>query len=438
MPGPANTLLIEGTTEELIDELAQYIDNLRKSQNGEGPAISQEVNNLVQEKKMEEALKKLVTASAVLNTAPEKEIIAAYNLLLHITRQAPKPEMFLPKICSNLTKPIPSSPNNGAGIALAILSTIFNITSPDKETRFHIFMGILSVIRSSSNFETLKPQLKNIEAWLAAWEIDDEDQRKLYLEVAEAALASGEGNEAYGYLIRALRTVPTDESSSEEARKLALRALKFALIHPAHFDFQDLTSLDAIQALRKSDPVHFELLEIFTSEMLDDFNDFKDEHDDWIESQNLDRDALNRKMRLLTLTSLAAQASQTRALPYAHIAKALQVPTEDVEMWVIDVIRAGLVEGKLSQLNQQFLIHRSTYRVFGENQWREVAARLDMWRKSLIGVLGVVRQEKENFIIQKEQEMRDLEAKANGTNQGGGGGGNYRNRQPRTVEVEAD
>lgn len=71
MPSPNRTLLIEGTIEELADELALYIDDLRQKQNVEG-AIQPEVNSLLQEKKIEDALKKLVGASLILNSAPEK------------------------------------------------------------------------------------------------------------------------------------------------------------------------------------------------------------------------------------------------------------------------------------------------------------------------------------------------------------------------------
>lgn len=298
-------------------------------------------------------------------------------------------------------------------------------------------MTILSVIKSSTNFETLKPQLKNLDNWIADWDIDDEEQRRVYLELAEAAQSAGEIVTSYEFLLRALRTIPSDEISNDEARKLSLRALKSALVHPTHFDFQDLTNLDTIQALRKSEPTYFELLEIFTSDTLEELNDFKSENEGWIEQQGLDKDALNRKMRLLTLTTIAAQSSSSRSLPYAKIAKALQVPVEEVELWVIDVIRAGLVEGKLSQLNQQFLIHRSTYRVFGDNQWREVSSRLEMWRTSLQGVLQVIRQEKENFEQQKGHEERAIEGKMNGMGDvDRRGGGGFKGRQQRAVEVD--
>ncbi|KAI9818218.1 MAG: hypothetical protein M1827_000843 [Pycnora praestabilis] len=428
MAGPTNTLLIEGSFDELADELAQYIDTINNSQNEDDAGLQSEIGPLSAQGQKNDVLKKLVTGSTVLNTAPEKEFIAAYNLLIHLIRQSPDLNMFLPKVVQNLAQPITSSPANGPGLALSVLTTIFNILQPDNETRYHVFLAILRVVKSSNSFDQLKPQLKNLDNWLVQWEIDEEDQRKLLLGIADVAEDAGEDEQSYLYLLRAIRTIPSNEASETEARKLSLRALKSALTYPTHFDFQDLTALDSIQALRKSDPTYSDLLELFSAELLDDFNDFKDEHERWIEEQGLDDAALHRKMRLLTLASLAASTT-SRSLPYAQIAKALQVPSEDVEMWVIDVIRAGLVEGKLSQLNQTFLIHRSTYRVFGENQWREVASRLDTWRESLVGVLTVIRQERENMIEQKTFELRQIESRMNG------GGGM---RRGRDIDIGAD
>ncbi|KAF2708542.1 PCI-domain-containing protein [Pleomassaria siparia CBS 279.74] len=435
MPGPTTTLLIEGSFEELTDELAQYIDSLKKTHGEESSTIQSQCEALLKDNKKDDVLKLLVMGSQTLNQAPEKEFIAAYNLLIHLVRQSPNVSMFLPRICNHLTAPITSSPANGGGLALSILSTVFNTLPPQNETRFHILLAILRVIRATSNFETLRPQLKQLDQWLETWDMDEEETRKLYLAISDVASDVGEDEQAYIYLLRALRTFPSEEVSSTDAHDLALRALKSALTHPTHFDFQDLTDLDAIQALRQSDPIYFQLLEIFNSDLLDDFNDFKDEHDGWVEKSGLDAAALNRKMRLLTLASIAATAGQTRSLPYAHISKALQIPAKDVEMWVIDVIRAGLVEGKLSQLNQTFLIHRSTYRVFGENQWREVASRLDMWRNSLEGVLQVIRLEKEKFEQEKAEEQSKIDSRLDRGTMGRGGD---RKSKPRAAAIDDD
>lgn len=350
------------------------------------------------------------------NAHTVSEFIAAYNLLIHLIHFSDNPEMFLPRICQNLSSPITSSPYNSTGLSLNVLSTVFNTLSPDQDSRYHVLLAILKIIRNNSTFDQLRPQLKNLQSWLAAWEMDKEDQRKLYLAVSDLAAEAAEDDAAYEYLISALRTLQdADEASSDEAKQLSLRALKAALNSPTHFDFQDLTSLDSIQALRQSESIWFDLLEIVNAQLLDDFSDFNESHSDFLEPNGINIDILERKMRLLTLASLAASASQSRQLPYSTISKALAIPSEDVEMWAIDAVRVGLVEGKLSQQDKTFLVHRATYRVFGDNQWREVASRLDMWRTSLTGVLRVVRQEKENFIREKENELREAEQREKGS-----------------------
>jgi len=352
---------------------------------------------------------------------------------VHLVHQSGSPDIFLPKLCQNVSAPITSSPNNGTGLALNVLSTIFNTLDSDQESRYHVLLAILKIVRNNSTFDQLTPQLAQLESWLQAWDMDAADQRKLYLAVSDVATEASEDEQAYQYLLKALRTIQSQEdASSEDAKTLSIRALKQALVSPSHFDFHDLTQLDSIQALRNSEPVWFELLEIFNAQQLEDFSDFNEANPDFLSSSNADLDtaALERKMRLLTLASLAASASQSRTLPYSSITKALQIPAEDVEMWAIDAVRVGLVEGKLSQQDQTFLIHRTTYRVFGENQWREVASRLDMWRSSLQGVLRVVRQEKENYIRDREAELRDADNRDKGNG--------YRpNKQYRNaVEVE--
>lgn len=181
--------------------------------------------------------------------------------------------------------------------------------------------------------------------------------------------------------------------------------------------------------------MHAELLEVVSEKELEDYNDFRDEHEGFIEQEGYDNSKLHRKMRLLTLASLAASTS-SRELEYKRISKALQVPAEDVEMWVIDVIRAGLVEGKLSQQKQMFLVHKTTYRVFGEKQWREVATRLDTWKESLRGVLEVVRRERQQAEIQKEREMHEGERKAAGAS--GMGAGRRIGGRDNMVEMGTD
>ncbi|PTU19169.1 hypothetical protein P175DRAFT_0461603 [Aspergillus ochraceoroseus IBT 24754] len=424
MPAPSTTLLIEGSFSELAEEFAVYLDALRQP---DQPSLQSELTPLLQplrqqeqndtqidQSQRDEVLKKLVVAADVLNTAPEKEITPAYNLLIHLVQHASDPDMFLSRICTYLAKkPVSSSPQFGPSVAIAILSTIFNTLTPSDSSRFHVLLAIVAVIRQSASsvaFDALKPQLTaQLPTWRTAWELDPEEAQRLHLAIADAAQAAGDLDWAQTHVVEALQTIPAADAASPAARELAVRALTAALTHPAVFDFTPLTAADAVQALRTSDAALFELLEIFTSDTLDAYEDFLAAtpvssivvaNDDALVPH---ADALQTKMRLLTLASLAAAATTTttasaRSLSYATIASALRVPASDVEKWVIDTIRAGLVEGKLSQLRSEFLVHRATYRVFGEKQWAEVQGRLMVWRRSLERVLGVVRSERERYV----------------------------------------
>ncbi len=72
MPGPSNTLLIEGSFDELADELAHYIDEVQKKQSPDSANTQAEITPLLEKGQKDEVLKKLVAASDALNSAPEK------------------------------------------------------------------------------------------------------------------------------------------------------------------------------------------------------------------------------------------------------------------------------------------------------------------------------------------------------------------------------
>jgi translation initiation factor 3 subunit M len=168
-------VFIDGSFADLAQELADYLN------------VGQEVAPLLETNKKDEVLKKLVTASTALNATPEKEFTAAYNLLVYLVIQSPSVNIFLPKICENLSRPITSSPTNGPGLALNILTTIFNLLTPDNDVRFNVFQAILRLIKTSGLFEMLRPQLKKLDTWIKEWELDEEDQRKLFGMVADVA-----------------------------------------------------------------------------------------------------------------------------------------------------------------------------------------------------------------------------------------------------------
>jgi translation initiation factor 3 subunit M len=221
-----------------------------------------------------------------------------------------------------------------------------------------------------------------------------------------------------------------DEITSEEAQKLSLRAVRMAISSNDRYEFQDLRALPTVQALTDSHPLYSQLLDIFVEQDLEDYNDFREVHEGFIEKEKLDHEKLQRKMRLLTFATLAA-STPNREIPYAAIAKALQIPEKDVEMWTIDVIRAQLVEGRLSQKKKVFLVHRTTYRVFKEKQWRELGARVDQFRTILQHLNGVITRQKAESDAQKERDQQEIERKLANVGVGVGQGGEQQQQQRR-------
>ncbi|KAK1752480.1 hypothetical protein QBC47DRAFT_327685 [Echria macrotheca] len=417
-------IFVDGTFGELAQEMADYIQ------------IGDQVKPLLEKEQNEEALQAIVKASHYLNSVPEKEFTAAYNLLIHLVLQAKEPKKHLPTVCSNLLKPITSSPAHGFTLASGALSTIFNLLAVDNPLRYNVFMQIVRFLRQHGQFELLKPRLKNLDLWFEEWDTDEEDQRKLYVEVSDAAGESGDEEESYYYLLKAIGTFDRDdqeEITSEEAQRLSLKAVRIAISSPNRFDFQDLRALPSVQALSDSHPVYSQLLDIFTEQDLEDYNDFREEHEGWIEKEKLDHEKLQRKMRLLTFASLAA-STPNREIPYANVAKALQIKPEEVELWTIDVIRAGLIEGRLSQSKQVFLVHRTTYRVFGEKQWRELGTRIDTYKTVVDKLTGVVRKAQADVEAQREREQQEIERKLANV----GMGGPDRRRGPQKPRTEDD
>lgn len=256
---------------------------------------------------------------------------------------------------------------------------------------------------------------------------------------------SGDQDLAFKYNLRALETIPPASASETKSHDLAKKVLLQALSNPTITDFTALTASDAIQALRKSDGTLFELLEIFSSDDYSSYADFLETNDlSPLGFSDAAADVLSKKIRLLTLATIAA-SSPTRSVSYSNISSALQIPSEDVEVWVIDTIRAGLVEGKLSQLRQEFLVQRATYRVFGEKQWAEIQGRLMVWRRSLESVLQVVRSERERFLREgpggpeeQGQAQRNGWQDGNQRRQGGRRHQGQHQQQNREVDVGAD
>ena len=170
-------LFVDGSFEDLAGEMADYLK-------------ADEAKQLLSKDKVskEDVLSKLVAASHALNTVPEKEFTAASNLMTHLVLQSADPKKYLPVLCANFAKPMTNASVHGPSLSLNALTTIFNLLEPANPIRARVFMEIIKFLKSYSMYDTLRPYLEKLPEWLDTWDTNEEYQRKLYEEIAEAAL----------------------------------------------------------------------------------------------------------------------------------------------------------------------------------------------------------------------------------------------------------
>lgn len=170
--------------------------------------------------------------------------------------------------------------------------------------------------------------------------------------------------------------------------------------------------MDAIKALASATPVDpaYPLLDIFVHHRLAEYRAHVTAHPAVFTTLHLDEKACTAKMRLVSLAALAAE-HLGEALAYGEVARMVEVGEDEVELWVIDAIRRGLIEAKMDQVKRTVVVgyvavvrermsdhawveldnvlrslhsrSRSTYRIFGAEQWQLLEKKLVDWQAGL-------------------------------------------------------
>ncbi|KAE8255641.1 hypothetical protein A4X13_0g2973 [Tilletia indica] len=347
-----------------------------------------------------------------------------------------------------------------------ILTNFFNALPSRSPVRLTIFLSLLSLAAHSDDLDILSSAsayvssssssstsaasvlLYSLPAWLAQWSLDEGRKQEVLKQVADILLkqtddATAAGDEAdpsaaartlafhklYLRFLDAASTEAGDASTSAAETTVAL-----ALRLPHVFDFPSLLESRAILGLEKSNaPLWTLLVEVVLAPggRGQRFESWKAKNGDLLNKIGVQEAVLVRKIRLLDIASLcAAQVySDTAAAAAAAAAAAVAAqqqptedtkspaevaysliassalptePAEDVETWVIDVIRAGLVSGKLSQVNEVFRVYRVSSviplvefsasqkggeGVFSRKQWEVLEVKLGAWRESISRML---------------------------------------------------
>jgi len=242
-----------------------------------------------------------------------------------------------------------------------------------------------------SVFGDAESRSASMERWVKEWELSEAQTKELWGLVLDAY--QSDSHATYKTTLKYVSLHETsDLAKLPELRARLLKAVATTIRSPEVFQFAELASLPIVQKLGedKSDGALVELLKIFARGMYSDLNT-------WLagakaagvmKAHSLDEAECRKKMRLLTMVSLAKGAKE---LSYAAIAKGLQVAETEVEQWVVEAIAAKLLAAKMNQITSEVLVSFCIEREFAEKQWGSLQESLVEWRDSIRGLLQVVQ-----------------------------------------------
>lgn len=390
-----NYVVVDGVLQNFVEDIAASFDALSSAaSDNESSSFSNYINERVSKDDsdiQEEVFTAVAQKSAVISTAAEKDFEPLYNQVIHILTFSRNLTEIVPILLKNLSVP-PKYPN-GAILSLAVLSNLFNVLPISSPLRYNVFNSILDSADSSDNFSIIVPQLKNLPTWVKEWGVDEKSIEKLYSKI-NSIVAKHDPKTAHKYLLAAVST--TSNPDQALVQQLVISSLE------TFYEFDDILALESVQAQSKSNPTLYKLLETVSNGDYAAFKEFVAANGSFLTSSQANVDILTRKVQILALTKLASQHG-AKPISYKLIADAIEVPVEEVEFWIIDAIRAGLIEGRLSQLSQSISIHRaSPVGKFGTEEWTFVAEKLSNWKSSIKDILDVLKVSREN--AQREEE----------------------------------
>jgi hypothetical protein len=196
--------------------------------------------------------------------------------------------------------------------------------------------------------------------WITQWNISPSDQRDLYLSLSQVSQAEKSDLIAFEDLVKYFNTFSASETFPPEAVALATETI-LRSIKSSSISFSDRRILHS--SLSKILPVIqdssllslMELLRLLATGDIAGFTAFRSDATKaaLLATHEVSVEHLLRSLKLLILCNLATTSN---ALSYDAIAAALEVPEEDVELWVVDAISHRLLEASLDQLHRMVVV----------------------------------------------------------------------------------
>lgn len=372
------------TENEQALELARFLNKIKTKGKDANEVYYEECAKIVEANQIAELIKKyLQEIPFLISEATEKEIEGFIFVLISLAKKtsADTVQKILPTIIENVV----SSKEDKTLLRLRILNALYNTLGSSSPDRYTLYSQLLNYSIASKQSDLLLNQIKenDVDSKISEWNLDAQQKRE-YLKTLREIFSSSP--QSYKWNIKYLTSLDAKNSESE-----IVSIVSDAIKSPSQFQYDDLLTVPSIKQL-ESKPV-YAFIKVLSSDDFEAYKQFTTKNPTIIADLGLHKDEIERKVRLLSLVSLA---STEQEISYEKIAKALHIPETDVEIWVINAISEDIIAAKMDQLKRTVTISRSLQRSFEKSQWKNISDVLSQWRGNVKTMLDTLQETKKN------------------------------------------
>lgn len=388
----ASVIVIDTDLKDSVKEYSQIIDTTQQSS-----VFSQSISGYFTDALTnQEVIAKIYEVSRPENLSKltEKEFEPAFNLLIHLSIEIlgvqvlenPKSEIFSILIASNpKTQPtLRDRKSIKSTTIVSIFNTIFNLISEGSSNRVYIILQILNIIRNSTlEFALVEDNIgNNLIQWLVKAGSDESEIRNVFWEFIQLDSK---------FTIKSLQFI----KRFTETYELNLKELTNLIIFALNSEVVDVSFL-VTNNVSKALTAHADdkLVATFKKYVSGDLVKITSEF-------NLPVELVNSKSRILSLANFFGQSTKI-TFNYSEIPNVESA--EDFETLLVTAIKAGIIEGKLNQIDQTFTLTSVRRFILAGNtgsndqNWGNVKKALIDWKNSLHNIGQIVESSRENIV----------------------------------------
>lgn len=404
----ASVIVVDNELKDSIIEYGQIIDGINQNDKfsaGLSEYISEDSSNITNKLQLINKLYE-VTTSETLKQLSDKEFEATFNLLIHILLNVSDSKVVLDDTNSQLYKTlIECNPTKQPSLrdrrslksttVLSVFNTIFNLLPENSSTRIYILSQILEIIEVSNfDFKLIEENLgSNLISWLIKANAKPQEISAIFWRFI--LLNKKINQKSLNYINQYTKQFELD---LKELHNL----IKFALSSEV-VDISFLINNNVAKAIKENS----------SDKLTSLFNQYV--HGELITINGeveVDSKFVESKSKILNLAKFFSDNINTVTFDFKDIPTYNANPKE-FELLVIEAIKAGVIEGKVNQLEQKFYLTRvNRFVLAGEDnsqEWNNVKQVLLAWKNSLNNIEDIVNTARESIVNAPIKDSEDDE-----------------------------